>query len=170
MRKVKIGITASLLLMLVGFATITTSLVINGKISFTSNKVDFESNIVFTQADTDGDGTAIISDDEKSITFNTGTLTSINQTSILNFEVANKSRQYDAMGTIECEKTDKSNLYNDYVTISVEPDEFSLNATETQEGKLTVMLAQSYAGADEAQVEFKCTIQINAQERNTLAE
>lgn len=169
MRKVKIGITVSLLMMLVGFATITTTLVVNGTISFISNKASFESDIIFSKAEAD-EGTSIISPDEKSITFNTGTLTSIEQTSILDFEVTNKSRQYNATGNIVCEKTDKSNLYNDYVTITVEPKEFLLNATEVQQGRVTVMLNQSYAGEDEVQVEFKCILQISAQERDTLAE
>ncbi len=168
-RRAKIGILIAMLALSVGFAAITTTLVVNGTLSVGPDGEGFDSDVIFTKARTTG--TAFISADGKSITFNAD-LMDIGQEQDLRYEITNKSRQYNATGTIECGFVDESNRFNDYITITPTPEEFEIEASRKKSGHVTVKMIQSFIGDGEndfANIEFKCTIKMEAGEREDLA-
>lgn len=167
--KQKIGIMVALLFIVIGFAALTTVLVINGTVNISSSKETFDDDVIFTKAETNRGGIAYISSDGKSITYSTNDLSELGQESTLDFSITNKSRIYDADAVIECVTIDETNLYNDYINFSVDPDEFNIPASETKDGILKISLVKSYSG-DGAEIQFKCTINANAIERDTTAD
>ena len=90
------AIIIAILIMCVGFAAISTTLIINGSAKVSENTDDF--SVIFTKATLDGTDVYanVISQDKKAITFETTDLKALNQTSILNYEVTNNSSNYDA--------------------------------------------------------------------------
>lgn len=173
MRKQKLGIIIAILLIAIGFAAVTTTLYINGNLTIRPNNDDFNSNVIFTKAKTDDNSIASISTDGKTITFNARDLSTLGDEVILDFVVKNNSRQYDADAVINCDYDNKENNYNEYTNITINPSEFNLPATESQDGKLKVRLIKSFVGDDEGnsvQITFSCRIDANAKERDNLAE
>lgn len=173
MRKQKIGIIIAILLIAIGFAAVTTTLYINGNLTIRSNNDDFNSNVIFTKAKTDDASIASISTDGKTITFIARELSALGDEVVLDFIVKNNSRQYDANAIINCDYDNKENNYNEYTNITINPSEFNLPATESQDGKLKVRLIKSFVGDDEsnsAQITFSCRIDANALERDNLAD
>jgi cytochrome c oxidase assembly protein Cox11 len=109
---IRTGIVVLVLLLAVGFAAVTTQLVINGTINIGANTSDFESNVKFHTASATGsanasvtgdtNAAASISSDGKTITFTTQILDTIGETSVLEYDVENGS-QYDAqLGDMKC--------------------------------------------------------------------
>ena len=165
-RRSKVGIMIALLVLSVGFAAITTTLVINGMISIGPNGKGFDSDVIFTKAETDG--TAYISNDGKSITFNAEVI-NIGEEQNLIYEITNKSRQYDAQGVIECGFIDEDNKFNNYITVTPNPEEFEVQASQKTTGNVVVRMIQSFIGddgddgyVDYAEIQFKCTIKLEA--------
>ena len=105
------------LVMCIGFAGISTVLYINGNTKISENIDDFD--VYFSKAVLDGEDESgkLISEDNKTITFNTKDLTLDGDTSVLDFEVTNASRNYDAVVEIICTKLE-------YVTLNVSEKTF----------------------------------------------
>lgn len=164
-QKQKIGLMIALLFITIGFAALTTVLVINGSVTIGTSKETFDSDVIFTKAKTNTEGMAVIAQDGKSITFATNEITELGQESTLDFSITNKSRIYDADAVIECTMVDETNTYNDYISLTVDPEEFQIPASETKEGNLKVKLIKSYIGEGET-IKFSCTISANAIERD----
>ena len=82
------------------------------------NTDDF--SVIFTSASLDGlDVYAnVISEDKKTITFETSELKILNQTSVLNYEVTNNSSNYDAEVQVNCKA--KENTTAKYTSITNE--------------------------------------------------
>ncbi len=143
MNKSKIGIIVLLLLLTIGFATITANLFINNRANISSNPDDF--NVIFYSAITEDNSTAIISQDMKTITYSTKQLVELGDKSILDYEVKNNSAQYDAnihlIVNIESQ-------YNDYLRITYEgfneSDTTSILAKEIKSGKITIELIKPF--------------------------
>lgn len=158
------------LLLIIGFATVSTTLIINGNTNIGFNENDFKSNVVFTKAET-LTGTAIINGDEKNIDFESIKLENINQTTTLDYSVTNKSREYDASVEIKCGLKDEYKSYEDYLDISMSlTSPFDLIAGETKNGILTVKLKKAYNESLETSVEIKCELIATPVERETLGE
>lgn len=87
----KTYVVAAILFLLVGFASVVTNLFLNGTIKFSYNQELFDKGIVFTYAKTKK-GQAFIEDDGKSISYETSVLSTLNETSTLEYEVSNKSK------------------------------------------------------------------------------
>ena len=89
--KRKSAIVIAILIMCVGFAAISTTLIINGSTKVSENTEDF--SVIFTSASLDGTDVYanVIDDTKKVITFETSDLKTLNQTSVLNYEVTNNS-------------------------------------------------------------------------------
>ena len=104
--KKKKSILLAILLMAVGFATVATNIFINGSTVIGTNTNEFE--IIFTKALLDGENKTneIISGDKKTITFTTNDLKDIGDKSILTYDVANLSTQYDATVSIDVDVED----------------------------------------------------------------
>ena len=90
------GIVVTILLLAVGFAAVSTTLIINGSAKVGENTDDF--SVIFTAATLDGRDVYanVIDNTKKIITFETSDLKTLNQTSVLNYEVTNNSNNYDA--------------------------------------------------------------------------
>ena len=103
-------------MLVIGFASITSTLVINGTLNLGFNTTSFDADVIFTRAETPY-GKASIGETKKEITFETEKLENVNQTSILEFDVTNKSKDYDASVTINCGLTEEFRSYSEYVRI-----------------------------------------------------
>ena len=94
--KKKSAIIIAIILMSIGFASISTTLIINGNANVSENQDDF--SVIFTAASIEGQDvySTAVDDTKKIITFTTSELKTLNQTSVLNYEVTNNSSNYDA--------------------------------------------------------------------------
>ena len=164
--KRKSAIVIAILIMCVGFAAISTTLIINGSAKIGENTDDFL--VIFTSASLDGEDVYndVISEDKKAINFSTNDLKSLNQTSVLNYEVTNNSANYDAEVTVNCKV--KENTTAKYTSIKNELEENAtvIKAKETLNGTLTVTLNK--VATEEVREEYVCTLTFNAVERNEL--
>ena len=175
----KTGIIVAILLLAVGFAAITTTLVINGTAKIVPDSEDFEKNIIFTDASATEGATATISDDGKTITFTTQEMKNIGDEATLTYKIQNKS-QYDAViGSISCAAvseadggaTGNEDAYTNYLTVT--PSN-GLNGTTVAKGTTSatsdtvkVVQKRSFVSTDEnpsKTITFKCTIPADAKE------
>lgn len=160
--KQRTGILIAILLMAVGFATVTTTLTINGTINYGYDKNDFivkftKASVDNVESTTSGGNGPTIGNDGKEITFTTKELKSLNDTSVLTFTVSNQSSQYDANVTIKCEDvtnaesegletTTAAKNVKDYVTVvpkindQTGTEEVKIEAKKDKQGTVTVTL------------------------------
>ena len=164
--KRKSAIIVAILIMAIGFASISTTLIINGNARVSENADDF--SVIFTAASLDGTDVYanVIDNTKKVITFETNELKTLNQTSILTYEVTNNSSNYDAEVQVNCKV--KENTTAKYTSIK---NEFEGNATkvlakETLNGTLTVTLNKT--SIEEVREEYVCVLTFNALERDSL--
>ena len=166
--KNKASIVVAILLLAVGFAAISTTLIINGSAKVSENADDF--SVIFTKATLDGADVYanVIDDTKKVITFETSDLKTLNQTSVLDYEVTNNSANYDAEVQVNC-KT-KENTTAKYTSIKNELDGNAtvIKAKETLNGTLTLTLNK--VATEEVREEYVCTLTLNAVERDTLGD
>ena len=150
------------LLMAVGFAAVSTTLYINGTTKINANQDDF--NVYYSDALVNGVQDLSVITDDTNITFTT-TLETLGQQYVLDYDVTNGSKNYDAELVMECTEG------NDYLTVTNEFDTTTnLEALQTRSGKLTLELKKSYAGDNDMDVTITCTINANAIERGSLGE
>ena len=155
-------IFALIILMSVGFAAVTTTLIINGKTTIAENEEDYQVYFSGAVVDKEDYTNEIISKDKKTITFETKELMKENDTSELKYDVTNGSTQYDANVSIKVSKEndDLIEVTNTY------DDSKNLSARETRTGVLTVRLKK---GATEAKdVKIKVELIFNAEEREEI--
>lgn len=170
--KTKKSIVVLVLLMVIGFAAVTTTLTINGVIRLGANQENFKNNLIFTKAEltysdtnkTVAEGEVTISEDKKGINFNTQELKNIGENVTLTYDVKNNS-QYGAEFTgITCkvtnaEGTDVTEAVNnntEYITLEYtkNKDAEGNNAKISANGgvltgkTLEVTLRKSYVGTE----------------------
>ena len=122
-------------MLVIGFAAVSTTLVINGTLNIGYNEENFSSSVVYTRAETE-DGTAEINQSEKNITFETNKLENVNQNATLEFDVTNKSRNYDASVTIKCGLKENFESFSEYLNIETDiVSPFRLESSETKTGR-----------------------------------
>ena len=150
-----------ILVMAIGFAAISTTLIINGSAKIGENIDDFD--VYFSEATLDGKNISneAIGENGKVITYTTTDLKTVGQTSVLDFVVTNASKNYDANVSVECDTVD-----SDYISVSLEPTNFIVDATTTENGKVNVKLNKN--SVEEQTITFKCKLTINASERTSL--
>ncbi len=158
-------------MLIVGFAAVTSTLVINGILNIGENKDDFK--IIFTSASIDGTKRDdVINADKTSITYETKTLTTIDEESVLDYEVTNTSRNYDAEVDIVCNIVDENDNAiegnNIYVDMTYEPNKMILLSGETKKGKITARLIKTVT--EPMDINIKCTLTGTPKERNTLGD
>ena len=165
--KKKTSIVIAVLLLAVGFAAVSTTLIINGSVNIGENTDDF--SVIFTKATLDGTDVYanVIDDTKKIITFETNDLKTLNQTSVLNYEVTNNSANYDAEVQVNCKV--KENTTAKYTSIKNELDGNAtvIKAKETLNGTLTVTLNKT--ATEEVREEYVCELTFNAVERDSIA-
>ena len=149
----------------IGFASISTTLVINGTIGIISKKDDF--NVIFTNAELDGKirQDFIEPETKQTITFVTKELSALNESTTLEYEVTNTSRIYDADVTISCTPVE-----NEYVDLTYIPatNKMIVEAGKTEIGSITARLKKvSY---DAKEIKVSCTLNVNGKERTKLGD
>ena len=165
--KKKSMLIVAILLMSIGFAAISTTLIINGNANVSENNEDF--SVIFTAASIDGNDvyTTAVDETKKIITFETSELKTLNQTSILTYEVTNNSSNYDAKVTVTC--VPKTGTTAKYTSIKnkLENDATVIKAKSSVNGTLTVTLDK--VAIESVIEEYTCKLEFNAVERDTLA-
>ncbi len=169
--KRKGSIIILVVMLIVGFASITSTLVINGVLNIGENRDDFK--IIFTSASIDGTKRSdVISSDKTVINYETKTLTTVDEESILDYEVTNTSRNYDAEVDIVCNIIDENTNVIEgnsiYVDMTYEPNSMILLSGETKKGKITARLIK--AVTEPMDINIKCTLTGTPKERETLGD
>ena len=164
--KKRASIVVAILLLAVGFAAISTTLIINGSAKVGENADDF--SVIFTKASLDGTDVYanVIDSTKKTITFTTSELKTLNQTSILTYEVTNNSANYDAEVLVNCKVKENTTAKYTSIKNELEGNATVIKAKETLNGTLTVTLNKT--ATEEVREEYVCELTFNAVERDTL--
>ena len=166
--KKKSAIIIAIILMSIGFAAVSTTLIINGNAKVSENSEDF--SVIFTAASIDGNDvySTAVDDTKKIITFTTSELKTLNQTSILTYEVTNDSSNYDANVNVTC--VPKTGTTAKYTSIKnkLENDVTVVKAKSSVNGTLTITLNK--IATEEVSEDYTCKLEFNAVERNELGE
>ena len=164
--KKKSMLIVAILLMSIGFAAISTTLILNGNAKVSENSEDF--SVIFTAASIDGNDvySTAVDDTKKTITFTTSELKTLNQTSILTYEVTNNSSNYDAEVNVTC--VPKTGTTAKYTSIKnkLENDATVVKAKSSVNGTLTVTLNKT--STETVTEEYTCKLEFNAVERDTI--
>ena len=164
--KKRASIVVAILLLAVGFAAISTTLIINGSAKVSENADDF--SVIFTKASLDGTDVYanVIDNTKKVITFETSELKTLNQTSVLNYEVTNNSSNYDANVTVTCVPKEGTTAKYTSIKNELENNATVVKAKTSLNGTLTVTLNKT--ATEEVREEYVCELTFNAVERDTL--
>ena len=157
----------AILLMSIGFATISTTLILNGNAKVSENHEDF--SVIFTAASIDGNDvySTAVDDTKKTITFTTSELKTLNQTSVLNYEIYNNSVNYDANISINCVPKEGTTAKYTSIKNTLEDGVTIIKAKEMLEGTLTITLNKT--STEEVSEEYTCKLEFSAIERGSLA-
>ena len=164
--KKKSMLIVAILLMSIGFAAISTTLIINGNAKVSENNEDF--SVIFTAASIDGNDvySTAVDETKKIITFTTSELKTLNQTSILTYELTNNSSNYDANVTVTCVPSTGTTAKYTSIKNKLENDATKVLAKETLNGTLTITLDK--VATESVTEEYTCKLEFNAVERDTL--
>ncbi len=155
MKKKRLFIVLSILLMAVGFAAVSTTLYLNGDANIGTNQEDFDVYIDDVQI------LKTISKDRKTITYETNELKTKGETSILDYEVTNASKQYDAKVEVNCIPKE-----DEWIHVEAEQTEEIIEARSKGVGKINVTLKQN--PLEEMSITFSCTLKVEAIERESI--
>ena len=160
--KKRSAIIIAIILISIGFAAVSTTLIINGISSISENQEDFDIYFSSAMIDKEDYTNEIISKDKKTITFETKNLKSINEETTLDYEVTNGSTQYDASGKINVNVEE-----NEYVEVTNAFDDTkNLSARETRNGTLTIKLKKG--STEEKSIKVTVNLEFNAEEREKI--
>ena len=164
--KRKTAIIVAILIMSIGFAAISTTLIINGSAKVSENTDDF--SVIFTSASLDGTDVyaSVIDDTKKIINFNTKDLKNVGDTSVLNYEVTNNSANYDAEVQVNCKVKDNTTAKYTSIKNELEGNTTVIKAKTSLNGILTVTLNKS--ATEEVRENYVCELTFNAVERVEL--
>ena len=173
--KKKVMILVIVLLLAVGFAAVSTTLILNGTLGVGTNKADFDVRFIVAKVnDVDVSSTAI-SEDGKTITYEVE-LENSDSRADLDYTILNNSSQYDAAVTIDCTKlevydeatsslTEATSAQKGYLTITNDhTTTFKINAKETEDGNLSVKLNQSVV--EPITYKLSCELNVDAVSRD----
>ena len=166
--KKKSAIIIAIILMSIGFAAISTTLILNGSAKVSENNEDF--SVIFTAASIDGNDVyaTAVDDTKKIITFETSELKKLNQTSILTYEITNNSSQYDAEVKVTCVPKEGSTAKYTSIKNKLDNDATKVSAKSSVNGTLTITLNKTSTEA--VTEEYTCKLEFNATERDALGE
>ena len=155
---------AAIILMSIGFAAISTTLIINGNAKVSENKDDF--SVIFTAATLDGKDvySTVVDDTKKIITFETSELKTLNQTSVLNYEVTNNSANYDAEVSVTCVPKEGTQAKYTSIKNKLENDATKVSAKSSANGTLTITLDKT--SIESVTEEYTCKLEFTATERD----
>lgn len=158
-------ISILIILIVIGFASITTTLIVRNNIGIASNLSDFDvyfSEAILDDIDVSSD---VISTDGKNITFATRKLENEGETTSLHYKVKNASTQYNAEVSVMCSLENINDEYdaNEYIEFSNLMSSELILAGQESDGILKVKLKK--AAVKEMQANLTCKLVINASER-----
>ena len=164
--KKKSMLIISILLMSIGFAAISTTLILNGNANVSENNEDF--SVIFTAASIDGNDvySTAVNETKKTITFTTSELKTLNQTSILTYEVRNNSSNYDANVNVTCVPKEGTTAKYTSIKNKLDNDVTVVKAKSSVNGTLTITLNKT--STESVTEEYTCKLEFNAVERDTL--
>ena len=164
--KKKSMLIVAIILMSIGFAAISTTLIINGNAKVSENNEDF--SVIFTAASIDGKDvySTAVDDTKKTITFTTSELKTLEQTSILTYEVTNNSSNYDANVRVTCVPKEGTTAKYTSIKNKLDNDATVVKAKSSVNGTLTVTLDK--VATESVTEEYVCTLTFNAVERDTI--
>ena len=146
--------------MTIGFASISTTLIINGNTSVSENENEYD--IYYSNAKVNGVENKSLIIDNTHIEFTTEIKT-IGEIYNLDYYITNGSKNYDSYVSMNC------TAGNDYVSVNnTWVNDTLIGSTETKNGVLTLEMIKGYTGDEELTLTVKCEIQANASERDTL--
>lgn len=159
-----------ILLMVIGFASVSATLVINGNTKVAANLDDF--NVIFIEGFLNGEPneSVVISGDKKTLTFKTNILTDVNDNARVDYKVKNISTQYDGNVIINC-----TNEANEHISVTSSFDGKTLPLTnsinmQAQEVKSGIINAElTKATIEDQDVKITCKIEVNAISRTNYA-
>ncbi len=166
--KKKSAIIIAIILMSIGFAAISTTLILNGSAKVSENNEDF--SVIFTAASIDENDvySTAVDETKKIITFTTSELKTLNQTSILTYEVTNNSSNYDANVTVTCIPKEGTTAKYTSIKNKLDNDATKVSAKSSVNGTLTITLNKT--STEEVSEEYTCKLEFNAVERDALGE
>ncbi len=137
MTKKRNVIIAVILLLAIGFAGVATMLRINGHATVGFDQEQFEADIIFTKSILDSEDVSdtTIIENGKKIKFETKKLTTVGESTVLDYTVTNKSNQYGARAHVKTFEYDP-----EYIRVENTPDDFDLLPQSNSLGKLTITL------------------------------
>ncbi len=157
MRNRKMIMVLAVTLMAIGFASVSTVLYLNGQTFVASNTGDFD--VYFSKTVENGVENNTFIQDKTHIAFTTE-LTGLDDTYVLDYDVTNASKQYDANIVMNCTGG------NEYLRVENKFNtEKVLPARTTRSGVLTLTVIK--AVMEDTSVSISCEITGNAQERET---
>ena len=164
--KKKSMLIVAIILMSIGFAAISTTLIINGNAKVSENQDDF--SVIFTAATLDGKDvySSVVDETKKIINFTTSDLKTLNQTSVLTYEVTNNSSNYDAEVKVTCVPKEGTTAKYTSIKNKLDNDAIVVKAKESVNGTLTVTLDKT--STEEVTEEYVCELTFNAVERDTI--
>lgn len=150
-------LTIIVLILVIGFAAVSTSLLIKGstKIGFKENDFDVYFSNVYLN---DVLHNEFISSDGKNITFETAKLINVGEEAILRYEIKNSSTQYDATINLNY---NESLIDNKYVSIESTKDfDDIIEANSQSTGTIKITLDRSVV--EDKDLDFSIAIDANA--------
>ena len=164
--KKKSMLIIAILLMSIGFAAISTTLIINGNAKVSENNEDF--SVIFTAASIDGKDvySTAVDETKKTITFTTSELKTLNQTSVLTYEVTNNSSNYDANVTVTCVPKEGTTAKYTSIKNKLENDATKVLSKSSVNGTLTVTLDK--VATESVTEEYTCKLEFTATERDEI--
>ena len=165
--KKKSMLIVAVILMSIGFAAISTTLIINGNAKVSENTEDF--SVIFTAASIDGKDvySTAVDETKKTITFETSELKTLNQTSVLTYEVTNNSSNYDANVSVTCVPKEGTTAKYTSIKNKLDNDATVVKAKSSVNGTLIVTLNKT--ATEEVSEEYTCKLEFSAVERTELA-
>ena len=164
--KKRSAIIVAIVFMMIGFAAVSTTLIINGNARVSENNEDF--SVIFTKASLDGEDvySSIVDDTKKVITFTSKDLSKVGDSSTLTYEVTNNSANYDAEIQINCKVKDNATVKYTSIKNELENNATVIKAKETLNGTLTITLNKT--STEEVRENYVCELTFNAVERDVL--
>lgn len=163
----KIILIILIVLMSIGFASISTTLIINGFANVSENTDDF--SVIFTEANLDGVdiyNTSSVSNDKKSISFKSSELKRIGDESILKYEVTNNSSQYDASVSVNCYAKDGTEAIYSKITNQLDGNIDIIRAKSSAKGEAKITLVKN--STEDIEEEYTCSLEFTAEERTKV--
>ena len=159
MRKMKYAIIFLMLFMVIGYATVSVSLSINGNANVVSDLDDF--NVYFSNVLVNEKENWTIVENEKELVFDV-TLNDIGDIYKITYDVTNGSKLFDASLSINCSSG------NEYLGVLNEFDTSNLPSLTTRTGNLTLTKTKTNSQTDDRHFTVTCTIVASPVGRDTI--